>query len=84
MHQPSAGFAGTASDIKIYVDQLKRTKLEMAELIAQHSGQSTETITRDSDRDRWFTAQEAKDYGLIDEVMQSTSALPGVGAVAPR
>lgn len=84
MHQPSAGFAGTASDIKIYVDQLKRTKLEMAELIAHHSGQSTETITRDSDRDRWFTAQEAKDYGLIDEVMQSTSALPGVGAVTPR
>ena len=82
MHQPSAGFAGTASDIKIYVDQLKKTKLEMAELIAHHSGQSTETITRDSDRDRWFTAQEAKDYGLIDEVMQSTSGLPGVGAVA--
>ncbi|MGW6389049.1 ATP-dependent Clp protease proteolytic subunit [Streptomyces sp. NPDC055103] len=82
MHQPSAGFAGTASDIKIYVDQLKRTKLEMAELIAHHSGQSTETITRDSDRDRWFTAQEAKEYGLIDEVMQSTSTLPGVGAVA--
>ncbi|MFF6773344.1 ATP-dependent Clp protease proteolytic subunit [Streptomyces sp. NPDC012637] len=84
MHQPSAGFAGSASDIKIYVDQLKRTKLEMAELIAQHSGQTTETITRDSDRDRWFTAQEAKDYGLIDEVIQATSDAPGVGAVLPR
>ncbi|MEU7292711.1 ATP-dependent Clp protease proteolytic subunit [Streptomyces exfoliatus] len=84
MHQPSAGFAGSASDIKIYVDQLKRTKLEMAELIAHHSGQTTETITRDSDRDRWFTAQEAKDYGLIDEVMSVTSATPGLGAVSPR
>ncbi|MGW0853710.1 ATP-dependent Clp protease proteolytic subunit [Streptomyces sp. NPDC002690] len=69
MHQPSAGFAGSASDIKIYVDQLVRTKREMAELIGHHSGQETETITRDSDRDRWFTAQEAKEYGLIDEVM---------------
>nr|WP_173262567.1 ATP-dependent Clp protease proteolytic subunit [Streptomyces pacificus] len=79
MHQPSAGFAGSASDIKIYVDQLVRTKREMAELIAQHSGQDTETITRDSDRDRWFTAQEAKEYGLIDEVM--TVDHPGLGAI---
>ncbi|MBP2585315.1 ATP-dependent Clp protease protease subunit [Streptomyces sp. PvR006] len=79
MHQPSAGFAGSASDIKIYVDQLVRTKREMAELIAQHSGQDADTITRDSDRDRWFTAQEAKEYGLIDEVM--TAEHPGLGAV---
>ncbi|MFI0981735.1 ATP-dependent Clp protease proteolytic subunit [Streptomyces sp. NPDC021093] len=82
MHQPSAGFAGSASDIKIYVDQLVRTKREMAELIGQHSGQDTETITRDSDRDRWFTAQEAKEYGLIDEVMTSTADHPGLGAAA--
>ncbi|MEW1614141.1 MULTISPECIES: ATP-dependent Clp protease proteolytic subunit [unclassified Streptomyces] len=83
MHQPSAGFAGSASDIKIYVDQLVRTKREMAELIGQHSGQDTETITRDSDRDRWFTAQEAKEYGLIDEVMRSTADLPDLSAVGP-
>ncbi|MFF2022986.1 ATP-dependent Clp protease proteolytic subunit [Streptomyces sp. NPDC058171] len=79
MHQPSAGLAGSTSDIKIYVEQLLRTKQEMAALIGHHSGQDIETITRDSDRDRWFTAQEAKEYGLIDEVM--TVDHPGLGAV---
>ncbi|MFG2628616.1 ATP-dependent Clp protease proteolytic subunit [Streptomyces sp. NPDC048473] len=82
MHQPSAGFAGSASDIKIYVDQLVRTKREMAELIGHHSGQDTETITRDSDRDRWFTAQEAQEYGLIDEVLRSSADHPNLGAAA--
>ncbi|MCC3767804.1 ATP-dependent Clp protease proteolytic subunit [Streptomyces sp. UNOC14_S4] len=84
MHQPSAGLAGSASDIKIYAEQLIRTKKEMAELIAQHSGQTAETITRDSDRDRWFTAQEAKEYGLIDDVIGSTAGVPGEGGVAPK
>ncbi|MYS60186.1 MULTISPECIES: ATP-dependent Clp protease proteolytic subunit [Streptomycetaceae] len=79
MHQPSAGLAGSASDIKIYAEQLIRTKKEMAELIAVHSGQDVEKITKDSDRDRWFTAQEAKEYGLIDEVMTSTVGVPGGG-----
>jgi ATP-dependent Clp protease protease subunit len=51
----------------------------MAELIAFHSGQSFETITRDSDRDRWFSAQEAKDYGLIDHVVGHTSEVEGGG-----
>ncbi|MEV0637367.1 ATP-dependent Clp protease proteolytic subunit [Streptomyces sp. NPDC050619] len=82
MHQPSAGLGGPASDVKIYLDQLISTKREMAELIAYHSGQDTETINRDSDRDRWFTAQEAKDYGLIDEVMTSTADHPNQGANA--
>jgi ATP-dependent Clp protease, protease subunit len=82
MHQPSAGLAGSASDIKIYTDQLIRTKQEMAELIARHSGQDAETITRDSDRDRWFTAQEAKEYGLIDEVLSSAENHPALGSIA--
>jgi len=79
MHQPSAGLGGTATDIRIYAEQLVKTKREMAELIAQHSGQSFETITRDSDRDRWFTSEEARDYGLIDEVIGSTADTPGGG-----
>ncbi|MFF8594420.1 ATP-dependent Clp protease proteolytic subunit [Streptomyces sp. NPDC015220] len=79
MHQPSAGLGGSASDIKIYAEQLLRTKREMAELIAQHSGQDVETITRDSDRDKWFTAKEAAEYGLIDAVMKSASGVPGAG-----
>ena len=69
MHQPSAGLAGSASDIKIHAEQLLRTKKRMAELTALHTGQTVEQITRDSDRDRWFSAEEAKEYGLIDEVI---------------
>jgi ATP-dependent Clp protease protease subunit len=69
MHQPSAGVGGTAADIAIQADMLTRTKLEMAELIAEHTGQSVETVTRDSDRDRWFTAQEALEYGFVDKVV---------------
>ncbi|OLL96588.1 ATP-dependent Clp protease proteolytic subunit [Pseudonocardia sp. Ae406_Ps2] len=69
MHQPSAGVGGTEADITIQAEQFRRTKREMAELIAQHTGQSVETIERDSDRDRWFSAQEAKDYGFVDHVV---------------
>ncbi|MFD9703813.1 ATP-dependent Clp protease proteolytic subunit [Lentzea sp. NPDC059081] len=69
MHQPSAGVGGTAADIAIQADMLTRTKLEMAQLIAEHTGQTVETITRDSDRDRWFTAQEALEYGFVDKVV---------------
>lgn len=82
MHQPSAGLGGSASDIKIYAEQLLRTKKEMAELIAAHSGQDVETITRDSDRDKWFTADQAVEYGLIDGVLASASAIPGGGGTA--
>lgn len=79
MHQPSAGLGGSASDIKIYAEQLLRTKQEMAQLIAFHSGQDVDTISHDSDRDKWFTAQEAADYGLIDAVMGSAQDIPGAG-----
>jgi ATP-dependent Clp protease protease subunit len=69
MHQPSAGVGGTAADIAIQAEQFAQTKREMAELIAEHTGQTFEQITRDSDRDRWFTAEQAKDYGLVDHVI---------------
>ena len=64
MHQPSAGVGGTTADIAIQAEQFAQTKREMAELIAEHTGQTFEQITKDSDRDRWFTAAEAKEYGL--------------------
>jgi ATP-dependent Clp protease, protease subunit len=69
MHQPLGGVRGTASDIEIQAEQMLYTKRRLQELIAQHTGQPFEIIERDSDRDRWFTAEEAKDYGLIDKVI---------------
>ena len=82
MHQPSGGFGGTASDIKIQAEQMLYTKRKMAELIAQHTGQTPETIERDSDRDRWFTAEEAKDYGFVDQVVRSAGQVEGSGGTA--
>ncbi|MDN5857103.1 MAG: ATP-dependent Clp protease proteolytic subunit [Pseudonocardia sp.] len=69
MHQGSAGVGGDESDIVIQAKRLTRINNDLAELTAQQSGQSVETIIRDSDRDRWFTAEEAKDYGLIDAII---------------
>ncbi len=69
MHQPSGGIGGTASDIKIQAEQLLHIKKQMAELIAEHTGQTVDQIETDSDRDRWFTAQEAKEYGFVDNVI---------------
>ena len=71
MHQPSAGVGGTAADIAIQAEQFAHTKKEMAELIAEFTGQSVEQIAKDSDRDRWFTAKQAKDYGFVDHVITS-------------
>jgi ATP-dependent Clp protease protease subunit len=76
MHQPSAGVGGTAADIAIQADMLTRTKHEMAELIAEHTGQSLERVIADSDRDRWFTAQEALEYGFVDKVISRASQVP--------
>ena len=70
MHQPSGGIGGTASDIAIQAEQMLYTKNKMAELIALHTGQTVEQIERDSDRDRWFTAEEAQDYGFVDQVVE--------------
>ncbi|MEK2473550.1 ATP-dependent Clp protease proteolytic subunit [Streptomyces noursei] len=79
IHQPSAGLAGSASDIKIHAEQLLRTKKRLGELSAMHTGQTLEQWTKDADRDRWFTADEAKAYGLIDDVMPSATGVPGGG-----
>ena len=75
MHQPSSGIGGTATDIRIQAEQIGLTKKKMAELIAFHTGQKVETITADSDRDRWFTAEEAKEYGMVDHVIKSASQI---------
>lgn len=69
MHQPLAGLRGQAADIAIQAEQLAYTKRRMAELISQHSGQEFSQIQADSERDRWFTAEEARDYGLVDKVI---------------
>jgi ATP-dependent Clp protease, protease subunit len=69
MHQPLAGLRGQATDIAIQAEQLAYTKRRMAELTAQHSGQPLEQIQKDSERDRWFTAEEAQSYGLVDKVI---------------
>jgi ATP-dependent Clp protease, protease subunit len=83
MHQPSAGVAGTASDIAIQAEQYKLTKREMAELIAQQTGQTVEQVERDSDRDRWFTAGQALDYGFVDHVLTRAEEIPGPSGTAP-
>tara|TARA_B100000029_G_scaffold263138_1_gene259327 strand:+ start:338 stop:937 length:600 start_codon:yes stop_codon:yes gene_type:complete len=71
MHQPSGGIQGQASDIAIQAEQLNYIKRLMAELIAGHTGQDVEQVQSDSDRDRWFTAEEAKEYGIVDHVITS-------------
>jgi len=69
MHQGSAGFGGTAADVEIYAEQLERVGNTMLRLISEHTGQPIETVERDSRRDRWFNADEAKQYGLIDHIL---------------
>jgi ATP-dependent Clp protease, protease subunit len=76
MHQPSGGIGGTASDIAIQAEQMLYTKRMMQERIAFHTGQTVEQIERDSDRDRWFTAEEASDYGFIDHVVSHARGVP--------
>jgi ATP-dependent Clp protease, protease subunit len=70
MHQPSGGFQGQASDIKIQAEQMIYIKRLMAEQIAEHTGQTVEQVEEDSERDRWFTAEQAKDYGIVDDVIK--------------
>jgi ATP-dependent Clp protease protease subunit len=69
MHQPLAGLRGQAADIAIQAEQLAFTKHRMAELTAFHSGQKIEQIQKDSERDRWFSPEQAKEYGLVDKVI---------------
>jgi ATP-dependent Clp protease, protease subunit len=79
MHQPSGGIGGTASDIRIQAEQSLYLKLTMAELNARHTGQTLERIEADSDRDRWFTAEDAREYGFIDHVIDNAAQVPANG-----
>ena len=74
MHQPSAQAQGQAADIAIQAEQIGYLKRMLAERIAMHTGQNVETIIADSDRDRWFTAEQAKEYGFIDQVISRSSS----------
>ncbi|MET8525476.1 ATP-dependent Clp protease proteolytic subunit [Micromonospora sp. NPDC005172] len=76
MHQPSGGMGGTASDITIQAENMLHVKRTMQELIAQHSGRTLDEIQRDWDRDRWFTAEQAREYGLVDRVLSRAEQLP--------
>ena len=69
MHQGSAGIGGSAVDVEIQAENLEHTKNVMMGLIAEHTGQPVEKVERDADRDRWFTAEQAKEYGLVDQVI---------------
>lgn len=69
MHQPSGGVEGQATDIQIQAEEFSKNKQKLTELLSQHTGQSVEQILKDSDRDRWFSATEAKDYGMLDKVI---------------
>ncbi len=73
MHQPSAGAQGQASDVEITVNEVRKVKHELYEILSNHTGQTIEKVTKDSNRDYWMTASEAKDYGLIDEVLITNS-----------
>jgi len=75
MHQPSGGLGGTATDIRIQAEQSMHIKRTMAQLIAAHTGQTVAQIEADSDRDRWFTAEEALAYGFIDHVYERASEI---------
>ncbi|MET8979619.1 ATP-dependent Clp protease proteolytic subunit [Streptomyces sp. NPDC004539] len=75
MHQPSAGIGGTASDIEIQAANLEHTKRTIEQILAERTGQPRETVSRDSDRDRWFTAEEAREYGMVDRIVGSLADL---------
>jgi len=70
MHQGSAGFGGTAADVEIYSAQLERVSALMTRLTAEHTGQPPELVEQDSRRDRWFSAEEALAYGMIDHILE--------------
>jgi ATP-dependent Clp protease, protease subunit len=80
MHQGSAGFGGTAADVEIYAEQLDRLGTTVLRLTSEHTGQPMEKVERDSRRDRWFTAEEALAYGLIDHVLTRVDDVRPAGA----
>jgi ATP-dependent Clp protease, protease subunit len=84
MHQPSGGLGGTASDIKIQAEQSLHIKKQMFQLIGVHTGQTIEQIEADADRDRWFTAEQALEYGFIDNVVASAGEVAAQGRPAQK
>ncbi|CAN5170172.1 ATP-dependent Clp endopeptidase proteolytic subunit ClpP [soil metagenome] len=73
MHQPSGGAQGQASDVEITVNEVRRVKRQLYEILSNHTGQTVEKVAKDSNRDFWMTAEEAKNYGLIDEVLMTNT-----------
>jgi ATP-dependent Clp protease protease subunit len=82
MHQPSGGIGGTATDIRINAELILHMKRVLAEITAQQTGKTVEQINADADRDRWFTAPEALEYGFIDHVVEHAASVSGGGGTA--
>jgi ATP-dependent Clp protease, protease subunit len=76
MHQPTGGMGGTASDIKTQAEQAIKARADLARLISERTGQSVDRIENDFDRDRWFTAEAARDYGIVDRVLTRPTPVP--------
>ena len=79
IHQPYGGVWGQTSDVQIQADEILKTKHQLNQILASHTGKPIEQIQEDSERDRYFSAAEAKDYGLVDEVLERTDAKPQEG-----
>jgi ATP-dependent Clp protease protease subunit len=84
MHQPWGGARGTASDIQIHADEILRTKASLNRVLATHTGQPLERVERDTDRDFFLSADEAKAYGLVDEVVATLKPVAGEAGAAAR
>ena len=82
IHQPHGGAQGQAVDIEIQAKEILRYRKLVDDILAQHTGQPIEQIERDADRDRWFTAEEAKEYGFVDQVIHSAVEVPTAGVVS--
>ncbi|MET7936969.1 ATP-dependent Clp protease proteolytic subunit [Streptomyces sp. NPDC005322] len=80
MHQPSAGIGGSAADIAIQAENHEFMKRAIERIMAEHTGQSVETISHDGDRDRWFTAEQAKEYGMVDGVVEALDDVRPAGS----
>ncbi|WP_192484528.1 MULTISPECIES: ATP-dependent Clp endopeptidase proteolytic subunit ClpP [Cysteiniphilum] len=78
IHQPLGGFRGQASDVEIHARNMLRIKERLNHVLARHTGQSYEQTVKDTDRDNFMMAEEAKEYGLIDQVIESRAHIPGI------
>ncbi len=79
LHQPHGGFGGTAADVQTQAELIMSMKRQLASITAQQTGKTVEQIMKDGDRDRWFTAQEALEYGFIDHIQEFAGSATGVG-----